>query len=225
MRLWRCRGRDGVRRGWPGRHDFERRKYEICQRSYDILVNAGNWLSAGRHHLRPEHLNRCHRHRRAQQLRRRFHRGDRNEIKSKPAACGDDRRAVYRTCPSPSVATTRCARGDSLRCSSITRCAGMDMGIVNAGQLAIYDDHSRPSFATAVEDVILNRREDATERLVEIAPKYLKERPVAQKGQTRRKTSPGAKLAGGEATGARAGQGHRPSSSIEDTEEALARVR
>jgi cobalamin-dependent methionine synthase I len=45
--------------------------------------------------------------------------------------------------------------------------AGMDMGIVNAGQLAIYDD--LPELREAVEDVILNRRDDATERLLDIA--------------------------------------------------------
>jgi len=49
--------------------------------------------------------------------------------------------------------------------------AGMDMGIVNAGQLAIYED--LPSdLRDAVEDAVLNRREDATERLLEIAEKY-----------------------------------------------------
>lgn len=48
---------------------------------------------------------------------------------------------------------------------------GMDMGIVNAGQLAIYDD--LPSeLKDAVEDVILNRRDDSTERLLEPAEKY-----------------------------------------------------
>ena len=46
--------------------------------------------------------------------------------------------------------------------------AGMDMGIVNAGQLDIYDD-IEPELRERVEDVILNRREDATERLVELA--------------------------------------------------------
>ncbi len=49
--------------------------------------------------------------------------------------------------------------------------AGMDMGIVNAGQLAIYDDID-PPLKEAVTDVILNRREDATERLVELAEQY-----------------------------------------------------
>jgi 5-methyltetrahydrofolate--homocysteine methyltransferase len=46
--------------------------------------------------------------------------------------------------------------------------AGMDMGIVNAGQLAVYDD-IEPELKERVEDVILNRRTDATERLLELA--------------------------------------------------------
>ena len=46
--------------------------------------------------------------------------------------------------------------------------AGMDMGIVNAGQLAVYDDLPKP-LLEAVEDVLFNRREDATDRLVNLA--------------------------------------------------------
>ena len=49
--------------------------------------------------------------------------------------------------------------------------AGMDMGIVNAGQLAIYDDLD-PELRERVEDVVLNRRPDATERLMEIAERH-----------------------------------------------------
>ncbi len=49
--------------------------------------------------------------------------------------------------------------------------AGMDMGIVNAGQLAIYDDLPE-ELRNAVEDVVLNRRDDATERLLDIADRY-----------------------------------------------------
>ena len=49
--------------------------------------------------------------------------------------------------------------------------AGMDMGIVNAGQLAIYEDLPA-DLRDAVEDAVLNRREDATEQLLEIAEKY-----------------------------------------------------
>lgn len=49
--------------------------------------------------------------------------------------------------------------------------AGMDMGIVNAGQLTVYDDIA-PDLKERVEDVLFNRRDDATERLVEIADEY-----------------------------------------------------
>ncbi len=48
---------------------------------------------------------------------------------------------------------------------------GMDMGIVNAGQLDIYDDISA-ELKEHVEDVVLNRRPDSTERLLDIASKY-----------------------------------------------------
>src|SRR5215831_10953200 len=51
--------------------------------------------------------------------------------------------------------------------------AGMDMGIVNAGALPIYDDLD-PELRERVEDVVLNRRADGTERLLEIAEKYKK---------------------------------------------------
>jgi 5-methyltetrahydrofolate--homocysteine methyltransferase len=49
--------------------------------------------------------------------------------------------------------------------------AGMDMGIVNAGQLAIYEQ-IEPELRERVEDVVLNRRPDGTERLLEIAARY-----------------------------------------------------
>ncbi|GHC20098.1 methionine synthase [Kushneria pakistanensis] len=49
--------------------------------------------------------------------------------------------------------------------------AGLSMGIVNAGQLAVYDDLPE-ELRNAVEDVVLNRRSDATERLLDIAERY-----------------------------------------------------
>ena len=49
--------------------------------------------------------------------------------------------------------------------------AGMTMGIVNAGQLVVYDDIDE-KLKKAVEDIVLNKDEEAGERLVEIAPKY-----------------------------------------------------
>ncbi len=54
--------------------------------------------------------------------------------------------------------------------------AGMDMGIVNAGQLAVYETID-PELREACEDVVLNRREDATERLLDLAERF--------KGQTK----------------------------------------
>ncbi|MDF3607445.1 methionine synthase [Paracoccus sp. DMF-8] len=49
--------------------------------------------------------------------------------------------------------------------------AGMDMGIVNAGQLAVYDQID-PELREACEDVVLNRRGDSTERMLELAERY-----------------------------------------------------
>ncbi|CAD6543696.1 Methionine synthase [Paraburkholderia metrosideri] len=49
--------------------------------------------------------------------------------------------------------------------------AGMDMGIVNAGQLGVYAELD-PELRERVEDVVLNRRDDATDRLLEIADKF-----------------------------------------------------
>ncbi len=49
--------------------------------------------------------------------------------------------------------------------------AGMDMGIVNAGQIAVYDDLD-PELRAACEDVALNRRADAAERLLAIAERH-----------------------------------------------------
>ncbi|MCX7515393.1 methionine synthase [Frateuria sp. STR12] len=59
--------------------------------------------------------------------------------------------------------------------------AGMDMGIVNAGALAIYDE-LEPALREHVEDVVLNRREDATERLLAIADNYRRKKgePVVE---------------------------------------------
>ncbi len=59
--------------------------------------------------------------------------------------------------------------------------AGMDMGIVNAGQLALYDDIPA-ELRELCEDVVLNRRDDATDRLLDAAPKFKGD------GQVRRDT-------------------------------------
>jgi 5-methyltetrahydrofolate--homocysteine methyltransferase len=60
--------------------------------------------------------------------------------------------------------------------------AGLDMGIINAGQLAVYEEID-PVLRERVEDVLLNRRDDATERLIEFAEnvKAKDKAPVADK--------------------------------------------
>ena len=64
--------------------------------------------------------------------------------------------------------------------------AGLDMGIVNAGQLVVYED-IEPELLEHVEDVIFDRRPDATERLVEYAER------VRGEGTTRELDSSGAR--------------------------------
>jgi 5-methyltetrahydrofolate--homocysteine methyltransferase len=61
--------------------------------------------------------------------------------------------------------------------------AGLDMAIVNAGQLAIYDDIPE-ELRERVEDVILNRRDDATERLLDVADQYKGDGSSAKKAET-----------------------------------------
>ena len=58
--------------------------------------------------------------------------------------------------------------------------AGLDLGIVNAGMLAVYEE-IEPELKLRVEDVILNRREDATERLVTFAENFKKDGTVKEK--------------------------------------------
>jgi 5-methyltetrahydrofolate--homocysteine methyltransferase len=60
--------------------------------------------------------------------------------------------------------------------------AGLDMGIINAGQLAVYEEID-PELRERVEDVLLNRRDDATERLIDLAEnvKAKDKTPVADK--------------------------------------------
>jgi len=60
--------------------------------------------------------------------------------------------------------------------------AGMDMGIVNSGQLAVYDDIAQ-ELRERVEDMVLNRRPDSTERLLEVAGKYSGQEKVAEEEQ------------------------------------------
>ena len=95
--------------------------------------------------------------------------------------------------------------------------AGLDMGIVNAGQLVVYED-IEPELRERVEDVIFNRRADATERLVEYA-----ERVQGRGDEARASTCRGARPT------SRSGSTHALVHGIvdfieEDTEEARQRL-
>ena len=84
--------------------------------------------------------------------------------------------------------------------------AGMDMGIVNAGMLEVYEE-IEPELKELVEDVLLNRRPDATERLVDFG-EQLKAAGAGDRGQ-REEGRGVAQGHGGGAPLARAGEGHR----------------
>lgn len=64
--------------------------------------------------------------------------------------------------------------------------AGLDMGIVNAGQLEVYDEVPK-DLLELVEDVLLNRRPDATERLVDFAETYKREKTTEVKDEAWRR--------------------------------------
>ena len=122
-------------------------------------------LPARGHHLRPEHLRDRHRHRGARQLRRRLHRGDALD-QAEPAGRQGLGRRLERELLFRGNDPVREAIHTVFLYHAIK--AGMDMGIVNAGMVGVYDD-LEPELRERVEDVVLNRRQDAGERLVEIA--------------------------------------------------------
>lgn len=71
--------------------------------------------------------------------------------------------------------------------------AGMDMGIVNAGALPVYDELD-PELRERVEDLVLNRRRDATERLLAIAERHRKKREREEKNAAWRGLPPEQRL-------------------------------
>ena len=179
--------------------NLERRK-QICERAYRILVDEVGFpaediifdpnvfaVATGIE----EHAN----------VRPRLHRGH-------PLDQGEPARARWSPAASP---TSRFSfRGNNPVREAIHAVflyhaieAGLDMGIVNAGALVVYDEVD-PELRERIEDVVLNRRPDAAERLLEIAEQYNAERR-AQRGGRR-----GVALAAGRrADHARPGQGHR----------------
>ena len=64
--------------------------------------------------------------------------------------------------------------------------AGMDMGIVNAGMLAVYENISPPELLELVEDVLLNRRDDATEKLIDYAENIKNSKDTEETGSSKK---------------------------------------
>ena len=159
-------------------------KVRICQRAYKLLTEQVGFPPR-RHHLRPEHPHRRHRHRGAQQLRGQLHRSH----------AADQAASARRARSRGGVSNISFSfRGNDVVREAMHAAflyhairAGLDMGIVNAGQLAVYEEIPK-DLLEQVEDVLLNRRPDATERLIEFAE------TVKKQGQGRgdARTWPGA---------------------------------
>ena len=148
-----------------GQADTYQRKIEICERAYRILVDEVGFPPEDII-FDPNIFAIATGIRRAQQLRSRFHRSH-----------GLDQ---GKTCRAPRCRAVCRMLSFSFRGNDPVReaihtvflyhaiKAGMDMGIVNAGMVGVYDD-LEPELRERVEDVVLNRRPDAGERLVEVA--------------------------------------------------------
>jgi 5-methyltetrahydrofolate--homocysteine methyltransferase len=129
-------------------------------------------LRARGHHLRPQHLRCRHRHRGARQLRCRLHRGDAGNHANLPHVhvSGGVSNLSFSFRGNEPVR-------EAMHAVFLYHCiqAGMDMGIVNAGQLAVYESID-PELREACEDVVLNRLPKAggtaTERLLDIAERF-----------------------------------------------------
>ena len=139
-------------------------------------------LPARGHHLRPEHLRHRHRHRGARQLRGRLHRGDALDQ-------GEPARRQGLAAASPTSAS-RFRGNDPVREAIHTVFlyhaikAGMDMGIVNAGMVGVYDDLD-PELRERVEDVVLNRRARTPASAWSRSPSTPRARPSDDSGTPR----------------------------------------
>ena len=186
-----------------GQADTRRAQGRDRHPSLSAPDRAGRLRARGRH-PGPEHLRHRDRDRGARRLRRRVHRGD-------PPDQGDAARRArvgrrLATSRSPSAATTRSARRSTRSSCTTPSRPGWTWGSSTPGQLAIYDD-IEPELRELVEDVVLDRRPDATERLLAVADRYAGERANA--------VGPGgdalglARAAGQRAAHPRAGRGDR----------------
>ena len=214
--LRRRRRRDGLRREGPGRHASSARS-RSAQRAYKILDRRGR-LSARGHHLRSQYFRGRDGHRGARQLRRRLHRGDaRRSSENLPLAhiSGGVSNLSFSFRGNEPV---REAMHSVFLYHAIP--AGMDMGIVNAGQLAVYEE-----IDPELRERLRGRGAQPPRRT----------RPsdcstVAEKYQGRRRQGAGEGREPGASCRSRSGSNMRwstasPITSIEDIEEARLRSR
>ncbi len=184
-----------------GQADSVERRVEVLHARPPAAHGAGGLHHRG-HHPRPEHLRDRDRHRGARGLRASPSSRPPGASRRRCPACGS-----AAACPTCSFAF----RGNDRVREAIHAVflyhairAGLDMAIVNAGVIPQYDDID-PELLERVEDVVLNRRPDATDRLLEIAPRYAGGAAV-----TRDRRRPlVARAAGQRAPDPRAGRGHR----------------
>ena len=147
-----------------GQAETVERKVEILGRAYDLLIGEAGFRP-GRHRARPERARGGDGDRGARAVREVVHRVD-------PAARG--------ACPGALISGGISNLSFAFRGNDAVReamhaaflyhaiRAGLDMGIVNAGQLAVYED-IEADLLERVESVLFDRRPDATERLVDRA--------------------------------------------------------
>ncbi len=161
--LRRRRGRDGVRRSRAGGHDrAQGADLPACLHAAD---RAGR-VRSHRHHLRPQHPGDRDRPRGAQRLRDQLHRGD--APSSRPPAPASRSAAASATSRSRSAATTSCARRFTPPSSSTPSRPAWTWASSTPGSWRSTRT-SRPELLEHVEDIIFNRRPDATERMVQFA--------------------------------------------------------
>ena len=149
-----------------GQADNVDRRKEICSRAYRILTR-GSWFSSGGYRFRSEYPDGGDGHGGAQQLRGGL-----------PGGHALDQGEFAHSLVSGGVSNISFSfRGNNVVREAMHAAflyhainAGLDMGIVNAGQLAVYEEIPK-DLLELVEDVLLNRRPDATERLVDFAEK------------------------------------------------------
>ena len=196
--LRRRRGRDGLRRGRARPTPSSARSRSA---SAPTTCSPSRSASPAGHHLRPEHPRRRHRHRGAQRLRDQLHRGD--------------ARSSSRRCPGAKISggvsnlsfsfrgNDVGARGDALGVPLPRDPGRPGHGHRQRRPARASTRRSRTELLERVEDVLFNRRPDATERLVEFAE------TVKGKGKKRELDLAWRERTGRGAARARAGARHR----------------